>query len=221
MSTADGLGLSDTVATGELNSLESLLRTVQQLKLKRIRAEELEETRFIAAGETFLVLECKHEGKLVAIKRIRLYEDGKDLDRQYFQRRLQSVLREILIMCHPPLAFHPNIIDFLGYGWKVEGQRPSPFIAVEVASEGSLRTYLKAQTRSIRDKLILMGDVAAGVMALHNCGIVHGDLKADNVVVFFSFERPSMSIAKLSDFGHSILVESVPEKRTQYFGTTM
>ncbi|KAJ5102939.1 hypothetical protein N7532_003468 [Penicillium argentinense] len=102
VSTVDGLGFSESVDVGAMNSLESLLRTVQQLKLKRLLVEELEENRFIAAGETFAVTECRYEGSVVAIKRIRLNEDSHGTsDRQHFQRRLQSVLREVLIMCHP------------------------------------------------------------------------------------------------------------------------
>lgn len=221
VSTVDGLGLSENIDVEVLTSFESLLRTVQQLKLKRIPVDELEEIRFVAAGETFAVSECRHEGKAVAIKRIRLSEDGGNSNRQYFQRRLQAVLREVLIMCHLPLAHHPNIIDFLGYGWSIEGQRPSPFVSVEFSFSGSLRKYMQDSCRSAKAKLILAGDVAAGLMALHRCGIVHGDMKIDNVVVFPSMERPSMSIAKLSDFGHSLFVSSSPEKRTHYFGTTL
>ncbi len=221
MSTVDGLGFSENIDVESMNSLESLLHTVQQLKLERFRAEDLEEIRFVAAGQTFAVSECKYEGTLVAIKRIRLNEEGKNFERSYFQRRLQCVLREILIMCHPPLTHHPNIIDLLGYGWSVEKQRPSPFISVAFASKGTLREYMREKAHAIRTKLILMGDVGAGLMALHKCGIVHGDLKLDNILVFTSLDRPCMSIAKVSDFGYSIIVGSASEKRTQYFGTTL
>ncbi|KAJ5368842.1 uncharacterized protein N7496_008602 [Penicillium cataractarum] len=221
VSTVDGLGFSDNIDVESMNSLENLLHTVQKLKLKRFPAEDVEEICFVAAGETFTVTECKYEGTVVAIKRIRLSEEGKGFERSYFQRRLQSVLREILIMCHPPLTHHPNIIDILGYGWTVEKQRLSPFISVEFASKGTLREYLKENVHPIRTKLILMGDVGAGLMALHKCGIVHGDLKMDNIVVFSSLDRPCMSIAKVSDFGHSIIVGSASEKKKQYFGTTL
>ncbi|KAK2763147.1 hypothetical protein FQN54_009783 [Arachnomyces sp. PD_36] len=220
VSTVDGLRFSEHFDVDGINSLENLLRTIQRLKLKKLSVDQLEEMRFVAAGETFAVSECKLEGEVVAVKRIRLNEDGKNFDRQHFQRRLQAVLREVLIMCHPPLSYHPNIVSLLGYGWTFEEQRPSPFISVEFASEGSLRAYMR-HDRSIKTKLILAGDVAAGLMALHKCGIVHGDLKMDNVVVFMSLDRPSMSIAKLSDFGHSILASSTPEKRTHYFGTSL
>lgn len=220
VSTVDGLGFSENVDWEAMNSLESLLRTVQQLKLERIRDYDLQDSQFVAAGETFSVSRCKYQGSVIAIKRIRINEYSKHSDRRHFQRRLQSVLREVLIMCHPPLAHHPNIINILGYSWTIEYQRPLPFISVEFASKGSLREYMK-ECQPMKTKLILMGDIGAGLMALHKCGIVHGDLKIDNVVVFTSLERPSGSVAKISDFGHSILANSTPEQRTQYFGTAL
>ncbi|KAF3392848.1 Ankyrin-3 [Penicillium rolfsii] len=221
VSTVDGLGFGENIDVESMNSLESLLHTVQKLKLKRFRVENLDEIRTVGNGETFAVSECKYEAAVVAIKRIRLSEEGNALERSQFQRRLQSVLREILIMCHPPLMHHPNIIDILGYGWSVERQRLSPFISVAFASKGTLRDYMKGKVHPIRTKLILMGDVGSGLMALHKCGIVHGDLKLDNVVVFSSLDRPCMSIAKVSDFGHSIILGSASENKTQYFGTTL
>lgn len=220
VSTVDGLGFSENVSSEAMNSLESLLRAVQQLKLKRLYTSDLEESRFVAAGETFSVSQCKYQGSVIAIKRIRIDENGKESDIRNFQRRLQSVLREVMIMCHPPLAHHPNIISLQGYGWTMEEQRTSPFVAVEFASKRSLREYMK-EGQSMKTKLILMGDVGAGLIALHKCGIVHGDLKLDNIVVFASLERPSGSVAKVSDFGHSILASSTPEKRTQYIGTAL
>lgn len=162
---------------------------MQQLKLKKFPADELEEIRYIASGETFAVSERQYGGRAIAVKRIRLDGEGTKLRHKHFQKRLQAVLREICIMSHPPLAHHPNIISLLGYGWSIEAQRPSPFISVEFASEGTLRDFMKRAKRPLRTKLILAGDVGAGLIALHKCGIVHGDLKMDNVVVFSSLER--------------------------------
>ena len=213
-------GVSERFDADSINTLENLLHTVQRLNVKKIHVNTLEEIRVITAGETFAVSECKYEGKAVAIKRIKLDQTPGNFDRQSFHRRTRAILHEILIMCHRPLALHPNIVSLLGYGWSVE-QRLSLFTSVEFASEGSLRAYMKHSRRSFKTKLILAGDVAAGLVALHRCGIVHGDLKTDNVVVFFTLDRPSMSIAKLSDFGHSILVTSASEAGTYYYGTKL
>lgn len=65
-------------------------------------------------------------------------------------------------MCHQPLAHHLNIVDILGYGWNMVGRQLSPFVAVEYVSCGSLRSYMKAKYRSIKTKMILIGDLATG-----------------------------------------------------------
>lgn len=36
-------------------------------------------------------------------------------------------------------------------------------------------------------RLLLAGDVASGITVLHQCDIIHGDLKLDNIVVMRSW----------------------------------
>ncbi|PUU72732.1 hypothetical protein B9Z19DRAFT_1136842 [Tuber borchii] len=73
----------------------------------------------------------------------------------------------------------------------------------------SLRHFLFNHKRNIPNPpeqvLQKLGlDVSQGLSALHNAGIIHGDIKTDNVLVFPA-EAPFFCIAKLSDFGFSIL----------------
>jgi serine/threonine protein kinase len=125
-------------------------------------------------------------------------------------------------MNHSPLAHHPNIIELYGYGWRLKERRPAPYIVLEYGDQGSLRHYLKnSRSLSLQAKLIFAGDVACGLTALHQCGIVHGDVKLDNVIVFPSLDRPSGSIAKICDFGHSLLLDSDSERQLKYVGTTL
>lgn len=95
-----------------------------------------------------------------------------------------------------------------------------PYIAVEYAMFGSLRQYLAESERSLRTKIIMAGDVAAGLNALHQCEIVHGDLKLDNVVVLQSWDRPPGAIAKLCDFGHAIVL-SGDKRHQKYYGSAL
>lgn len=50
---------------------------------------------------------------------------------------------------------------------------------------------------SIDKKLKYIGDIAKGLDHLHKCGIVHRDMKAENVLITFS------GVAKIFDFGAS------------------
>ncbi|KAJ0414707.1 kinase-like domain-containing protein [Aspergillus carlsbadensis] len=199
--------------------LGSLLFAVQKMKLKRFPAESIKRLRVVGEGETFSVFEAKFQQEVIAVKRIRLYEKNASVSRTAVQRRLQAVLKEILIMNHPPLAHHSNIVRLLGYGWEIEQQQLSPFITVELAPAGSLRNYLRDSAKPFRTKEILASDIASGLMALHKCGIIHGDLKLDNVLVVPSLDRPCMATARIADFGHSIILNSATEADLHYFGT--
>ena len=53
-------------------------------------------------------------------------------------------------------------------------------------------------------KHLLCLDIARGLSALHQAGLVHGDLKAENVLVCSSPSR--RYLAKISDFGFSVMV---------------
>lgn len=222
VSTVDGLGLSETSDPNVIHTLEGVLQIVGKLRLKRYAFDRIEQLREVAQGETFRVSQCRFEDKVVAVKHIRLEDTTTGDGKNAFQKRLHSVLREISIMHHSPLAHHPNIIDLYGYGWRLQEWRPAPYIILEFGDQGSLRNYLRnSRSLSLRAKLIFAGDVACGLMALHQCGVIHGDVKLDNVIVFPSFDRPSGCIAKICDFGHSLLLESDSERQLKYFGTTL
>jgi serine/threonine-protein kinase len=71
-----------------------------------------------------------------------------------------------------------------------------PYLVLELATGGSLRSHLKARTRlAPAEALELMGQVATTLAALHEEGIVHRDLKPENILLA-SDGRPLVS-----DFG--------------------
>ncbi|KAL2833811.1 kinase-like domain-containing protein [Aspergillus cavernicola] len=128
------------------------------------------------------------------------------------QRAMFSALIELSALAHGPLAHHPNIVKLLGLAWGSSPFDPLhklPILMVEYAQFGSLKELQESQALDSWTKLSLCLHVASGLEALHQCGIVHGDLKTENVLVF-SDER-GCYIAKLADFGFSIVEKSVNE----------
>jgi len=201
-----------------VQSFDDLLQNVQKLGLPRCKFEEIEQEARVGEGESFQVERCRYNNKVVAVKHIKLASSQADSQNSY--RRLRTVLTELMIMHHAPLRDHPNVLSVFGYEWKTYGQSLLPYVVVEYGEYGSLRSWLRESTKDITTKLILTGDVAAGLRALHSCDIVHGDLKLDNVVVLSSWDRPANAIGKLCDFGHSIILGGDVKHRT-YYGTLL
>jgi serine/threonine protein kinase len=127
---------------------------------------------------------------------------------------------ELQILFHEPLRQHPNVVHALSIHWtRLSPQNTScfPVIYVEFALHGTLAQYLDSNTINPETKHSLTQDIARGLQALHSCGITHGDLKPDNILVFSgSGERQGVQ-AKLSDFGSSVLED---ERGTKLRGCT-
>ena len=110
-------------------------------------------------------------------------------------------------MNYDSLERHPNIVCMMGVAWEADSSSDIiwPVLVLELASPGSLDSYLAVEPSLSFDSLIrLCQDIAHGLEALHSCGIVHADLKCENILVFPG-SGDSYDVAKLSDFGSSII----------------
>jgi serine/threonine protein kinase len=149
--------------------------------------------------------------KLVALKQVKLPPPDANIDA--FRTRVSCVLKDIEVMNHAPLASHQNIIHLLGYGWNRQGS--IPFLITECAQHGTMRQLLQGTSLRARQKHKLCRNVAAALLELHLCGIAHGDVKLDNVLVVLAsgdeldhvtLDDDTVVIAKLADFGHCVLL---------------
>ncbi|KAF8242560.1 kinase-like protein [Wilcoxina mikolae CBS 423.85] len=220
MSTVQSFSFSGE-ANPAVGGLDDALRTLQKLNIKRCYMNDVEREGVVGEGRSFVVERCAYAGKLVAVKHLKTGESGSDGKKLGSQ--LSNLLLDLQIMHHKPLQSHPNILNLIGYGWNTHDNNLVPFVMVDFASMGDCRTYLGDNRGRVpfKTKLIFIGDIAAGLVALHRCGIVHGDLKLDNVLVFQSWDRPSATIAKLCDFGHSLITANDEGKLTRYYGTNL
>ncbi|KAL8639572.1 MAG: hypothetical protein Q9226_008858 [Calogaya cf. arnoldii] len=173
-------------------------------------------------------------GTAVAFKVITL-ADEKEAQKSL---RLEDLTTEIRVLSHEPLKTHPNIVKLLGVAWtqaptldahSARIEKPAtPAALLELAPHGSLLRFLHRARKptSLEIKLKLCIDVLLAIQALHACKIAHGDVKAENTLVFETGDSSSEPwLAKLGDYGGAVLnIDEVDRRgfiRTQIRGTPL
>jgi serine/threonine protein kinase len=121
------------------------------------------------------------------------------------EENLEAVCLEILALMHPPLRSHKNVIDLLGLTWTTEVEQTLfPVLVVEFAEFGSLDKYLGNHSLDTAAQASLCIGVAEGLDILHQCAIIHGDVKCENILITRSPKGDV--VPKLADFGFSIVL---------------
>ncbi len=99
------------------------------------------------------------------------------------------------------LSSHQNIVRLYEYGYFSDG----PYIAMEFISGTPLSTILKVRQISSDEGLKIFLHVCQGVRHLHGHGVVHGDIKPENILI------TSTNEVKIIDFGIAKVTEGVDE----------
>ncbi|OBT53788.1 hypothetical protein VE04_06861 [Pseudogymnoascus sp. 24MN13] len=121
-------------------------------------------------------------------------------------RSYKALANELRVLSHRPLMDHDNIVNINIIGWTRLDPCDAawmPMIFLELAELGTLTQYLSEKKLEVDSKLQISRDVGSGLQALHVCGIMHGDLKLDNVLMFKGSNGKVR--VKLSDFGSSFI----------------
>jgi formylglycine-generating enzyme required for sulfatase activity len=148
----------------------------------------------LAAGGMGLVYRARDTrlGRDVALKQVapHLAEDARALRR--FEREARAVAT----------LSHPNIVALHDVGR--EGD--SSFAVMELLRGESLRQRLERSALGLPEALRMARDVARGLAAAHEKGLVHRDLKPDNVFLTES------GAAKILDFGIARTIAATAEE---------
>ncbi|KAH7344358.1 hypothetical protein BKA66DRAFT_579432 [Pyrenochaeta sp. MPI-SDFR-AT-0127] len=128
----------------------------------------------------------------------------------------RAVLQEVRILSCPDIRQHPNFVRLFAVAWEEHAGSGgetfvTPVLVQSYATHGNLSGFLRAKflegilTRQLKMQLIT--GIAEGLQTLHNLGVVHGDVKCENILV--SWDAAGMKfVPKISDFGFSLIQNS-------------
>jgi len=100
---------------------------------------------------------------------------------------------------------HPHILTVYDVG-EFDGRQ---YLVTEFVDGGTLKNWIQRQPRNWEDIAQLLTGVADGLATAHQAGILHRDIKPDNILVTTS------GYAKLADFGLAKLESSEPRSVTR------
>ncbi|KAK2749483.1 hypothetical protein FQN57_006417, partial [Myotisia sp. PD_48] len=231
----DNIDLLEAMITSTRNGEHQILSSVSQftnmLAKTGIRGPQMLKTSNLAQratkigeGAQFTVYRevvsrdiTSYEGLVIKKVNIPLVGiDGKDFSSNSdYRAQLRTIELEISALCTPTLRNHRNIVQLMAWGY--DYPRPDlqvPVLFVELALT-TLTDFLLPKNeyrmgdRSIDIKYHLALDTIAGIQALHQLNIVHGDIKPDNVLIFEDPTNKKVPFcAKISDFGVCIDMEA-------------
>ncbi len=119
----------------------------------------------------------------VALKLLRSHDASADAS-----RLRDRLLREARTLAR---LSHPNVVTVFDVGMHA-GQL---FVAMELVDGGTLGAWLARAPRTLDDILARMTEAGRGLAAAHAAGVVHRDIKPDNILVGLDGR------ARVTDFG--------------------
>ena len=96
---------------------------------------------------------------------------------------------------------HPNVVSIHDFN-DGTGEASEAYIVMELVQGVSLGNLLRREGRMSPERAVhLMQDICAGVGVAHRQGLLHRDLKPDNVIVVPPSHEGDEETAKVVDFG--------------------
>lgn len=177
---------------------EGILQDFRREEIPTELAQFYDLKDIIGIGTTSKVYRCKRRArqtvyacKVIDKRKLNMEVDNKDL-------LLEQLRKEIEILQH---LHHPNIVEFED----VIETADKIFVIMELVQGGELFEYLLDRGPLQEDvALHVFRQVMGAITYMHDRGVVHRDLKAENLLVVDSTaEYPTV---KLIDFGFSTIL---------------
>jgi serine/threonine protein kinase len=143
-------------------------------------------------------------GRTVALKTIRLSEEGTGMSHAQLVEQFQNEARAA------GLLTHPNIVVIYDAG-EAEGLC---YIAMELINGKSLQSLLDSgQKISLPRLLLIMEQVCAALQFAHDNHVVHRDIKPANIML------TSDDLVKVTDFGTAKILQYGSQQQSSAMGT--
>lgn len=140
--------------------------------------------RMIGAGGMGVVYTA-FDPELARRVAIKLLRSDSHASQESWKARLLREARSLARLAHPNVVTVHDVGSFDG----------GVFVAMEFVDGGTLNTWLRERPRSFDEILGVIRQAGEGIAAAHEVGIVHRDVKPDNVLVGVDLR------VRVSDFG--------------------
>lgn len=172
---------------------------MDEVRVGTVLRDTYEITELIGRGGMGMVFAARHlrlPGKRVAVKILRSEEPLTPEQYARFRREAEIASR----------LDHPNVIDVIDFDKLASG---TPYLVLEFLRGESLARRLAQGPLPEAETMSIARQIASALQAAHRAGVVHRDLKPDNVFLVPSDAGGVLrSHVKLLDFGISKLVNS-------------
>jgi serine/threonine-protein kinase len=152
-----------------------------------------------AMGQVYLAIDRKFKARKVAVKTVRQdllssedLQEGEAISR--FEREAESAAS----------IQHPNTVSVTDFGETREGVF---YLVMEYVEGETLHRLLRREgTLSVKRAVKLLRQIADGVEAAHDAGILHRDLKPANIFIMQTGRTNDDGFIKVGDFGLAKIV---------------
>jgi tRNA A-37 threonylcarbamoyl transferase component Bud32 len=181
--------------TGGQSLLENEYVNSQATEDWHIEMGNLKVVREVGRGMSAQVYLGAYYGQEVAVKQFYGSSQNKETFTEEFIEQFQNESR-LMSRLH-----HPNVVRF--YGSHLGDVGSKALMVTEFCSKGSLNDLIQQRAPEVQrvEFYHLASDIAKGMQFIHAKGLIHRDLKPDNVLM------NNHSEVKLCDFGLSKLVK--------------
>ncbi|KAJ3272569.1 Protein kinase [Terramyces sp. JEL0728] len=148
------------------------------------------------ASSKVFIAKKNDTGQEYALKQMVLHE----------QKYKENVVEELLML---KALKHPNVVNYID-SYYLQGDL---WIILELMEGGPLNDIIENYILTEENMRTICYETAKGIKFLHECNIIHRDIKSDNILL------GSKGTVKLIDFGFSAKLETDDSKRETLAGT--